>query len=566
MHYSKLVSVYELLEKTPARLQKIDQIAELLKDAETEVLPKVSLLIQGRIFPSWDERVIGVAKKMVIKIIAQTTGFSEQDIVEKYNKIGDLGLVVEEMVSKKRQKTFFQKQLTVDKVFENLQKVAAIEGDGSVERKVSLISELLTNAKPEEAKYIVRTVLEELRVGVAEGVLRDAIGKAFEVNPVDVENAWFILPDYGEVAKIAKLKGESGLKKVEIELGIPINVLLAEKSPSLEEALQTFENVALEFKFDGARAIIHKKGAKIWIFTRRLEDVTHAFPDIVELVKKNVKADNCILDSEAVGLDPKTKKPVAFQALSTRIKRKYDIEKSVKEIPVQVNLFDIVYLDGKSLFDLPLRERYALLKKSVRTTENFRLADHLETKDLKEAEKFYKKSLEEGEEGLIVKNMDAKYQPGRRVGYWLKIKPTMENLDLVIVGGVHGTGKRTGWIGSLILGCRDEKTGEFLECGMLGTGIKEKKEQEGDLTLDELTKMLKPLIISESGNEIKVKPKIVIEVAYEEIQKSPTYNSGFALRFPRFISLRVEKLLSQVDSTERMAKLYEMQKGRGQRK
>ncbi len=565
MHYSKLVSLYEELEKTPARLQKTDLIAIVLKDAETEILSKVSLLIQGRIFPSWDERVIGVAKKLVIKVIAQTTGFSDQDIVSRYNKIGDLGLVVEELVTKKRQKTFLQKQLTVDHVFENLQKVASIEGEGSVERKVSLISELLTNAKPGEAKYIVRTVLEELRVGVAEGVLRDAIGKAFEVNPTDVENAWFILPDYGEVAKIAKLKGETGLKKVEIELGTPINVLLAEKSPSLEEALQTFENVALEFKFDGARCLIHKKGNKIWLFTRRLEDVTHAFPDIVELVKKNVKADNCILDSEAVGLDPKTRKPVPFQALSTRIKRKYDIEKAVKEIPVQINLFDIVYLDGKSLFDLPLKDRYVLLKKAIKTEESFRLADHLETRDLKEAEKFYKKALDAGDEGLIVKNLDAKYQPGRRVGYWLKVKPTMENLDLVIVGGVHGTGKRTGWIGSVILGCRDEKTGEFLECGMLGTGIKEKKEQEGDLTLDELTKMLKPLIISEKGSEVKVKPKIVIEVAYEEIQKSPTYSSGIALRFPRFISLRVEKPLSQVDSIDRIMRLYEMQKGRGKK-
>lgn len=566
MLYSKLSDVYEKLEKTSGRLDKTEIISSLLKEAETEILPKISLLIQGRIFPSWDERVIGVAKKMVVKIIAQTAGFSEDEIISKYNKVGDLGLVVEELISKKRQKTFFQKQLTVNKVFDNLQKVASIEGEGSVERKIGLISEILSSSKPIEAKYIVRTVLEELRVGVAEGVLRDSIGKAFGVSPTDVENAWFILPDYGEVAKIAKLKGEKGVKNVEIELGTPINVLLAEKSPTLEEALNTFENPALEFKYDGARFLIHKKGEKIWIFTRRLEDVTKAFPDVVDLARRNIKAENCILDSEGVGIDPKTGKPLPFQVLSTRIKRKYDIEKASKEIPVQVNLFDIVYLDGKSLFDLPLKERYQLLKKSTKTTENFRLADHLETKDLKEAEKFYKKALDAGDEGLIVKNLDAKYQPGRRVGFWLKCKPTMENLDLVIVGGVHGTGKRTGWIGSLILGCRDEKTGEFLECGMLGTGIKEKKENEGDLTLDELTKMLKPLIISEKGNEVKVKPKIIIEVAYEEIQKSPTYSSGVALRFPRAIRIRLDKNLDGVDSIDRIMKLYEMQKGRGEKK
>ena len=185
----------------------------------------------------------------------------------------------------------------------------------------------------------------------------------------------------------------------------------------------------------------------------------------------------------------------------------------------------------------------------------------METKDLKEAEKFYKESLDAGEEGLIVKNLDAKYQPGRRVGYWLKVKPTLENLDLAIIGGVWGTGKRTGWIGSLILGCLDENREKFLACGMLGTGIKEKKEDEGDLTFEELTKMLKPLIIEENKNEIKVKPKIIIEVAYEEIQKSPTYDSGYALRFPRFIRLRPEK--RDADNLVRFKKIYEMQKARG---
>src|SRR3989338_1107963 len=562
MLYSKLADTYEKLEKTSGRLNKTSIIAELLKDAKPEELEKISLLVQVVVFPSWSEKEIGVAKKMIIKTISVATGFPENDIVERLNKIGDLGLVVEELVAKKKQQTLLQKPLTVEKVFENLQKLAEMEGSGSQDRKISLVSELISFAKPKEAKYIVRTVLEELRIGVAEGVLRDSIGKAFEVSPTDVENAWFILPDYGEIAKIAKEKGEKGLKNVEIELGTPINVLLAEKSPTLEEALGTFEHVGLEFKYDGMRCLIHRKGNKVWIFTRRLEDVTDAFPDIVELVRKNIKADNCILDSEAVGLDPKTGQPQPFQVLSTRIKRKYDVEKASKEIPIKVNLFDILYLDKKTLFDLPLKERYEILKKSFKQIPGkFQLAEHLETKDLKEAEKFYKKSLEQGNEGLIVKNLDAKYQPGRRVGFWLKVKPTMENLDLVIVGGVHGTGKRAGWIGSVVLGCRDGES--FLECGMMGTGIKEKKEQEGDLTFEELTKMLKPLIISEKGNEVKIKPKIVIEVAYEEIQKSPTYSSGYALRFPRFIKERtLEKPANKCDTLERLETLFNQQKKR----
>src|SRR3989338_6775699 len=208
MLYSKLADTYEKLEKTSGRLDKTDIVVDLLKQAKPEELEKISLLVQGVVFPSWSEKEIGVAKKMVIKIISVATGFPESDIIERLNKIGDLGLVVEELVSKKKQQTLLQRHLTVEKVFENLQKLAEIEGTVSQEIKISLVSELISFAKPKEAKYIVRTVLEELRIGVAEGVLRDSIGKAFEVSPTDVENAWFILPDYGELAKIAKLKGE----------------------------------------------------------------------------------------------------------------------------------------------------------------------------------------------------------------------------------------------------------------------------------------------------------------------------------------------------------------------
>ncbi len=562
MNYSKLAEVYEELEKHSARLKKIDVISEFLKKADKNDLRKVVLLLQGKVFPAWDPREIGIASKSVVKIIAKTSGYAEGDIVKKFNKVGDFGKIAEELIGSKTQKTLFKKSLTIDKVFENLQKLASIEGQGSQDIKSNLVSELISSASGIEAKYIVKTILQELRIGVAEGVIRDSIGKAFGIPSKVVEDAWFLRSDYSEIIEAAKDGGEEALKKISIKLGIPIQPLLAEKSPGLKEALEEYENCALEFKYDGMRVFIHKDREKIWLFTRSLEDVTAAFPDIVELVKKNVKADRCILDSEAIGLDPKTGKPVPFQILSTRIKRKYDIHKSVEEIPVKVNLFDLLYLGKESLFEKPLKKRYELLKKSVKQEKGkFQLAEHLETKDLKEAEEFYRKSLEEGEEGLIVKNLDARYQPGRRVGYWVKVKPTMENLDLAIVGAVWGTGKRTGWLGSLILGCRDGD--KFLQCGMMGTGIKEKKENPEDITFEELTQMLKPLIISEKGNEVSIMPKIVIEVAYEEIQKSPTYDSGYALRFPRFVRDRTaEKHANGCDTLGRIETLFKQQKKR----
>ena len=565
MRYFILAETYSELEKVPSKLKKTEIIAKLFKETPASLLEAVTLLIQGRVFPSWSEKEIGVAEQLMLKAIAKATGTSPEDVVKDYKKSGDLGLTVENFVGKKKQRTLGAEQLTIKKVFTNLQALTEHSGSGSQDRKLDLIAELLSQATPTEAKYIVRTVLEQLRVGVAEGLVRDAVASAYNV-PVDsVEGAWNLLPDFGEVAKVAKEDGEKGLKKFKLRLGTPFIVQLAEKSPSLKDAIESYQKVLLEYKYDGMRTLIHKKGEKIWLFTRNLENITAAFPDIVQLARKNIKAEDCVLDGETIGLDRKTGKPVPFQQLSTRIKRKYDIEKSVEEIPIDVNLFDIVYLDGKNLMELPLEERKKYLVKSIREVSGkFHLAEGLATKEFKEAEKFYKESLKAGEEGIIVKDLDALYVPGRRVaGGWLKIKPVMENLDVVVVGGTWGTGKRAGTIGSLHLAIRDAESGKFLECGMMGTGLKEKKsEQAGSATLKEMTKLLKPLVEHEAGSSVKFKPKIVIEVAYEEIQKSPTYISGFALRFPRFIRIRFDKGPNEADTIERVKTLYGQQKGR----
>lgn len=564
MKYATLADVYEKLESISGKLEKTHIISKLLTETSEELLPKVVLLIDGRVFPSWSEEELGVANQIMIRAIAKSYGIRLDDVVKNFKKSGDLGKAAEELAAKRKQVILGKKELTIEKVFENLQLIARQGGGGSQERKLNLITELLAHSSHKEAKYIVRTVLSELRIGVAEGILRDAIAEAFKVSPEDVENAWFLNPDYGEIAEIAKEKGKAGLVNVKIELGKPIMVLLAEKAPSLEDAINSFDKVALEYKYDGARFVVQKKEDKIWIFTRRLENVTKAFPDVVELCKKQILAKNCIVDGEAVAMSSKTKRPMPFQTLSQRIKRKYDIQESIKEVPIQLNLFDIVYLNGETLFDRSLEKRRKALSEIVKEIPGkIQLAKQLTTKDLKKADDFYKEALSAGHEGVIVKNLEAKYQPGRRVaGGWLKVKPVMESLDLVITGATWGTGKRTGWLGSLILSCRDPDTGKFLECGMLGTGIKEKKTNPEDFTLLEMTKLVKPYIDFEKGNEVKIKPKVVVEVAYEEIQKSPTYSSGWALRFPRFLRVRWDKSAEEADDLERINKLYKMQKGK----
>jgi len=564
MKYAVLSDVYEKLESKSGKLEKTHIISKVLLESPKELLPKIVLLVDGRVFPLWSEEELGVANQLMIRAIAKSYGISASDVVKIFKKTGDLGKTVEGLVGKKRQVTLGRRELTVDKVFENMRLIAKQIGKDSQERKLNLITELLVQANSKEARYIVRTVLGELRVGVAEGILRDAIAEAFNISPEEVENAWFLNPDYAEIAEIAKEKGKEGLGNVKIELGKPLMVLLAEKSPSLEDAIKSFDKVALEYKYDGARFLVQKKEDKIWIFTRRLENITKAFPEVVDLCKKSLKAKECIVDGECVAMNPKTGRPMPFQTLSQRIKRKYEIEKIIKEVPVELNLFDIIYLNGKILFGSPLEKRRETLESIVKIIPGkVQLAKQLVTNDLKKAESFYRESLNAGHEGLIVKDLNAKYQPGRRVaGGWLKVKPVMESLDLIITGATWGTGKRAGLLGSYILSCRDPDTGKFLECGMLGTGVKEKKTNPEDFTLLDMTKLLRPYIDFEKGNEVKIKPKVVIEVAYEEIQKSPTYSSGWALRFPRFIRIRWDKGPDEADTTQRIFNLFEMQKGK----
>ena len=562
MDYSILAETYEELESVTSKIKKTQILSELLKKTPPELLPKVVLLVNGKVFPSYSQYELGVATQLMIRAIAKSTGISQKEVEEIFKKRGDLGLTAEELVKKKKQVTLFKKKLTVEKVFENLQKIAFETGEGSQERKLNLIVELLVSSQPKEAKYVVRTVLEELRVGVAEGIIRDAIVEAFLLKGKEerkeeltqlVEYAWNILSDYGEVAKIAKEEGEEGLKKVKVKIGRPIQVMLGLAAKNIEEVVKEFGKVIAEWKYDGMRALIQKKNNQVWIFTRRQEDVTKQFPEIVKLARECLDAKECIVEGEVIGIDKKTGTPLPFQVLSQRIHRKYDIEKMVEEIPVQVNLFDLVYLDGEMLFEKSLKERREMLEKIVKVVPGkFQLSKMIFTDDVKELEKFYEDALKNKQEGLMLKVPSAKYVFGRHVGTMYKIKPIMETLDLVIIGAEWGTGIRSNWLSSYILACRDEDTGKFLSCGMMGTGLTEEQFQQ-------MTEMLKPLIIKEEGRTVWTKPKIVVEVAYQEIQKSPNYESGYALRFPRLVKLREDKGPEEADTLERVKELYKTQ-------
>lgn len=291
MDYSLLADYYEKLEAVSSKLKKTEILAELFKKSETQVLPEVVLLVSGRVFSSSSQYELGVAVQMMIRTISKASGFSAEDVEQKFKKTGDLGLSAEQCFGSRKQTTLSSKKLTVSMVFEHLKKLPFVYGEGSQDKKLNIIAELLVSAHPKEAKYIVRTILGELRVGVAEGLIRDAIVDAFlhqphmakekkdEVTDL-VDYAWNLLSDYGQIAVIAKEKSLDGLKKIKVHLGNPIQVMLAEKGESIKESIKKYGKIAIETKYDGMRAQIHKSKNQIWIFTRRLEDVTKQFPDL----------------------------------------------------------------------------------------------------------------------------------------------------------------------------------------------------------------------------------------------------------------------------------------------
>jgi DNA ligase-1 len=549
MRYSKLVDLYERLEKTTKKLEKRDIMAEFYKSCSADELYRVVHLSMGAV-PSIEE--IGVAEEMVRRIIERTYGASSDEVVQKFKSTGDLGDAAAWFAEHRRIKPLAKKELTIDLVFDNLMKLPGITGAGSQERKVALVAELLAAAESAEACYIVRTVLGQMRIGVSHGIVRDAIASAFGREPAEIEHVANVVIDFGRVAEMAK----AGRLKAEVALFRPLRVMLAERAPDLESALKAFDEPACETKLDGFRAQIHKRGNEVMIFSRRLEDVTNQFPDVVGWAKEALQAKECIVEGEILAVDMKTREPRPFQQLSRRIRRKHEIEEMEKQIPVRIDLFELLWLNGESLMKQPLVERWAALQKVVEPIKGkFQLVDHIETKNLGEADKFYHAALAIGEEGVIVKNMEAHYQPGRRVGFWLKVKPIMEPLDLVVIGAEWGRGKRTRWLGSLILGARDPRTKKFIATGMMGSGLTDEQ-------FEVLTKELKKHIVAEKGRVVEVKPQTVVEIAYEEIQRSPKYPTGFALRFPRLLRIRdpEDKGPEDANTTHDIERLFKQQK------
>lgn len=548
MQYQELVNIYSELESTTKRLEKTEIIANFLKKLDGETLSEVGLMILGRVFPSWSDKEIGIGNKLLMRAVAEAIGTSPEKVEDAVRDEGDIGLACVKLFKSKKQTTFFSKPLTINFVFNSLRKLANISGAKSTNRKIAILLELLSQSTPTEAKYLTRTVVEELRIGVGEGIIRDAIAQAFDIDKEVVERAQMLTNDLGVVSLVAMEEGSEGLKKLNLNPGKPVKPMLAQLSPPLNEIINEMGLAICETKYDGIRLQIHRNEDEITIFTRRLENITNALPEIVDMLDEHLPHENYIVEGEVIAIQDG--KPLSFQNVLHRVRRKHDIDKAIENVPLKLFLFDLLFYKVPML-DEPLIERRKKLTEIVDTTpDNLNLSNMVygTTETIPEIEELFELSINQHHEGIMIKDANEPYIPGLRGKKMLKWKAEPETLDMIVLGGTHGIGKRANFIGSYLVGLKGEND-EFKTVAYVATGL-------DDATLEYLTGKMEEYKLTETGRDITVEPKIVLEIAFSEIVKSPEYETGYSLRFPVVKNIRKDKGPGDVDTVERLISMY----------
>ena len=552
MDFEELVQVYEQLEKTSSGNEIREILADFFKKVSKDDLKIVTYLTLGRISPEYDSVVLGMADKSVLKALASASGIEIGKVNKLMQDLGDVGLAAEKVLQKKPRTLVPVGRLTIHELFEKLEKISQVTGTGSQDQKSNILISLLQKTSSLGAKYVCRIVLGTLRMGVAEMTVLDSLAIAFtgdKQNKEVLEQAYNLCPDVGEIAEIIGKKGLKGMEKVEIKVGRPIKMMLAQRVQELEEVSEKISGeLTVEAKYDGERIQAHKNSKeKITLFSRRLENITDQFPDLVEHLQQGIKAKEFILEGEVLAIDAEGNH-LPFQTLMQR-RRKYDVEEYIKKIPVRLKCFDLLYLNGKSVMNENYLQRSEELSKIVQKGKNLTLTEKIITDDIEEVNDFFQKMLKEKFEGVIIKSHQGEYLAGSRGWNWIKwkkdyVQEMTDTLDLVIVGAYFGKGRRSGSYGALLCACYDSVKDEFLTVCKLGTGLT-------DEMLEELPKKLNKYKLAKNSARVVVKremepdvwftPELVVEVLGAEITKSPFHTAGLALRFPRFVRLRDKK-------------------------
>ena len=574
MKFSKLAEYYEKLEATSKRLEMIDILSRLFKEVKAEEIGKICYLIQGRVAPFFEATEIGMAESMAAQAIGKAYGKTKDEVLKLYRQKGNMGLAARELASKHRHSG----DPTVSEVFEELLKIAKFAGKGTVEQKVSTLASVLKKLDPISVKHVANIPLGTLRLGIGDPTVMDSLSLAKKgdksLRPI-LEAAYNKTSDLGYVAETFFKQGEAGLKNVKLVVGKPIRPALAERLPSAEEAVKRLgSEFAAEPKFDGFRVAVHKNGNDVKLFSRNLENTTHAFPDIVEGVKKEVKAKSVILEGEAIAYNPATDEFLPFQE-TTKRRRKYQIEEMAKKLPLVMFAFDILYLNGKDITDKPYRERRKLLE-SILMKHNLvvRLAEERVLHTAKDIIKFFNEAVSEGLEGLMLKKLDSAYIAGGRGFHWIKFKRSQsgeltDTVDCVLLGVYSGKGKRTEFgVGGLLVGVYNKKKDEFVSISRIGTGLTDEEFRQVNKLAKKLRVDHKPARVnSKIEPTFWVQPKEVLEIYADEITRSPIHTAGadeqgigYALRFPRLVKFRgKDKRAEDCTTVDEIEKMYHQQ-------
>ena len=578
MEFSIISEMFEMMEKTTKRIELTNILVELLKKTPKKIIPNVVYLLQGIIRPNFEGVELGIAEKLAIRAISKSAGLPIKKIEDDYREGGDLGLTASNILKIKTQTTFTAEKITVERVYETLFKIAKLEGKGSQDLKMKYISSLLNDATPLEAKFVIKILLGTLRLGIAENTVMDALAIAFtgkKENRVQIENAYNVSSDLGKVSLIVATDGIDEIKKFKISLFSPIRPMLADRVQSEKDAIKKMpEQFVAEYKLDGERVQIHKQSDKIVLFSRRLENITQYYPDIVERIGKTLNVNEGVFEAEIVPINENTGEFLPFQELMHR-RRKYKLDKAVSQYPITVNFFDVLYYDKKDCLNLECSERRKILEQIVHEDNFSKLVPMLFVKNENEVEDFLENSINAGCEGLMLKDPSAPYRAGMRGSNWLKLKREYRNelgdsLDLIVIGAYFGRGRRTGLYGTLLLATYNPENDNLPSICKVGTGFTDESlDQLYQILSNKVTLKKNPRIVSEMEADIWFEPELVLEIVASEITLSPIHktgldlirkSSGFALRFPKFTGkIRYEKAVEDASTGEEVFALYKRQ-------
>ncbi len=571
MHFKELTSYFEKLEKTSSRLALIDILSSLFKKAKVEEIDKITYLIQGRIAPFFEEIEIGMAEKTVASSIAIAFNLKREDVLKKFNSLGDMGKAVEELSLVKT-----SSKITIDEVFNILLQIANTKGEGTVEKRQNLLASLLKQVDKLSAKYIVRIPLGNLRLGIGDPTVLDGLAKAILGDKSKrklLEGAYNRTSDLGLIAKTLKEKGLASVEKLDIQVGKPIRSELCERLPNPKKAIEKMEKADAQYKYDGFRVQIHKDNNNVYMFSRNLENMTHMFPELIEATLKQIKAKTAILDTEALAYNIESEEFLPFQE-TTKRRRKHQVSEMSKKLPLKAFVFDILYKNGKSLIDEPLFKRLEVLKKTIVEDDILIPTKNQVVDDDKTLSLLLEDAISKGLEGLVIKKIDSKYEAGGRNFNWVKLKrhssgELKDTIDCVILGYIVGKGKRTAFgAGALLVGVYDEKKDEFVTVSKIGTGLTDEEWKEIHKRADKIKVDKKPARVNSLITpSVWISPEIVIEVLADEITRSPVHTAGktekeagYALRFPRLVSFRGnDKKAEDATTVKELISMYKEQ-------